>query len=394
MASDAHPLNGITVIDVAINYAGPATSMYLADQGAQVIKIERRITGDTARRSGNTPFLKLNSRHFMAINRGKRSITLDITKPDGQRIVRELATRADVLVENFRPGVMDRLGLGYEALSGVNPRLIYASITAYGTKGPYANQAGFDRLVQGLAGAMFRRGADGQPMTTGVWIADWSAPMLSAYGIALALLVRQQTGRGQRVESSLLQAAIAMQLGELTVVEDDPSPKREENPSSYNCFRCSDGVYVNLGAIFPHQFARLCEVMDLPHIAEDPRLTDPARRHELHEEVGPIFQELFATQPAQVWLDALQEADVPCGPVLDRTEVPYTPQVVENDMMVPLDHPVVGRTRVMGVPVRLSDAPPTKLEPAPTLGQNTEEILGELGYSADRIEELRTAEVI
>src|SRR5437764_9583255 len=187
-------LSGIKVIDVAINYAGPATSMYLADQGAEVIKIERRISGDTARRSGNTPFLKLNSRHFMAVNRGKRGITVDITKPDGQKIVRELARQSDVLVENFRPGVMDRLGLGYEALSGLNPRLIYASITAYGTKGHYANQAGFDRLVQGMAGSMFRKAADGRPTTTGVWIADWSAPMLMAYGISLALLVRQQTG--------------------------------------------------------------------------------------------------------------------------------------------------------------------------------------------------------
>src|SRR5213594_2881108 len=199
-----HALSGIRVIDVAINYAGPSTSMYLADQGADVIKIERRVTGDTARRSGNTPFLKLNSRHFMAINRGKRGITLDITKPAGAEVVRQLAERPDVI---------DRLGLGYEALSALNPRLIYASVTAYGTKGPYAKQAGFDRLIQGMAGAMFRHNADGSPLTTGVWIADWSAPMLMAYGISLALLVRAQTGRGQRVESSLLQAAIAMQLG-------------------------------------------------------------------------------------------------------------------------------------------------------------------------------------
>ena len=208
-----HALEGIKVIDVAINFAGPATSMYLADQGAEVIKIERRITGDTARRSGNTPFLKLNSRQFMAINRGKRSITLDITKSDGQEVVRELARRSDVMVENFRPGVMDRLGLGYEALSEVNPRLIYASVSAYGMKGPYAKKAGFDRLIQGMAGSMFRHDAKGYPLTTGVWIADWSAPMLMAYGIALALMVRAQTGRGQHVESSLLQAAIAMQLG-------------------------------------------------------------------------------------------------------------------------------------------------------------------------------------
>src|SRR5436309_1467604 len=298
-------LDGVKVIDVAINYAGPTTSMYLADQGADVIKIERRLTGDTARRSGNTPFLKLNSRPFMAINRGKRSITLDITKPDGQEILRKLAQWADVFVENFRPGVMDRLGIGYDALSALNPGLIYASITAYGTKGPYADQAGFDRLVQGMSGSMFRKDPEGRPMTTGVWIADWSAPMLMAYGIALALMVRAQTGRGQRVESSLLQAAIAMQLGELTVTEDDPDhgATREENQSSYNTFLCADGVYLNLAAIFPHQYARLCEALDLPHIAHDPRLTDPRRRHELHEEAGPVFAAIFETRPSHEWLD-------------------------------------------------------------------------------------------
>jgi crotonobetainyl-CoA:carnitine CoA-transferase CaiB-like acyl-CoA transferase len=389
-----YALEGIKVIDLAINFAGPATSMYLADQGAEVIKIERRITGDTARRSGNTPFLKLNSRQFMAINRGKRSITVDITKPEGKDVVREFARRSDVMVENFRPGVMDRLGLGYEALAELNPRLIYASVSAYGTKGPYAKKAGFDRLIQGMAGSMFRRDAEGRPLTTGVWIADWSAPMLMAYGIALALMVRAQTGRGQHVESSLLQAAIAMQLGELTVTEDDPTPARDENQSSYNTFLCSDGVFINLAALFPHQYKRLCDVLDLPHIGEDPRLTDPRRRHELHEEAGPIFAAIFESRPSHEWLDILLEADVPCGPILDRSEVPYQEQVIANEMMVPLEHPVVGRTRIMGTPVRLSDTPSVPLRPAPTLGQHTDDILAELGYGPDRIAELREAEVI
>ena len=153
----AHAFEGVRVIDTAINYAGPTISTYLADQGADVIKVERRGVGDTSRRSGNTPFLKLNSRHFMAINRGKRSITLDITKPEGQEIIHELARRADVFTDNFRPGVMDRLGIGYAALSALNPRLIYASLTAYGPKGPYAQRAGFNRLAEGMAGAKVER---------------------------------------------------------------------------------------------------------------------------------------------------------------------------------------------------------------------------------------------
>lgn len=389
-----HALEGIKVIDLAINYAGPTSSTYLADQGADVIKVERRITGDTSRRAGNTPFLKGNSHHFMAINRGKRSLTLDITKPQGQEVLRDLARVADVLVENFRPGVMERLGIGYDTLSALNPRLIYGSLTAYGAKGPYADKAGFDRLVQGLSGAMYRRDAEGRPLSTGVWIADWSAPMLMAFGITLALLVRERTGRGQRVESSLLQAAIAMQFSELTVLEDAPTPPREESPGGYNSFRCADGVFLNIGAFLPHQFSRLCRALDLPHLADDPRITDPIHRHELNAETGPIFEALFATEPAAVWLDRLNEADVPCAPIVERARVPYEEQIVANEMSVAVEHPVVGRTRITGTPVRLSETPTVPLRAAPTLGQHTDVILGELGYSPERIAKLRQAEAV
>jgi crotonobetainyl-CoA:carnitine CoA-transferase CaiB-like acyl-CoA transferase len=389
-----HALEGLKVIDLSINYAGPTTSMYLCDQGAEVVKVERRVTGDTSRRHGNTPFLKGNSRNFVAINRGKRSITVDITKPEGQQIVQKLAERSDVLVENFRPGVMDRLNLGYEALSKLNRRLIYASLTAFGTKGPYADRPGFDRVVQGLSGALHRRDAEGRAMGAGTLIADWSAPMLMSFGIALAVIVRDKTGEGQRVESSLLQAAIAMQLGDLTVMEDDPTPPAEENPPAYGGYVCADGAVINVNAIFPPQFARLCEVLELPHLAHDPRLTDPLRRDELRAESGPVFHAIFATRPSEEWLALLTEADVPCGPIVDRPKVAYHEQVVANDMMVPLEHPVVGRTRIMGVPVRLSKTPPVDLHPAPTLGQHTDEILTELGYSPANIGELREAEVI
>src|SRR6266545_3239829 len=389
-----YALEGLKVIDVAINYAGPTSSMYLADQGAEVIKIERRVTGDTSRRHGNTPFLKGNSRNFVAINRGKRSITLDITKPDGQVIVRDLAARADVFIENFRPGVMERLGIGYDALSAINPRLIYGSLTAYGPKGPYADKAGFDRLVAGMSGALWRRDAEGRRLGAGTFLADWSAPMLMAFGIMLALAVREKTGLGQRVETSLLQAAIAMQLGELTIIEDDPTPPTEEEPPAYGGYVCADGVTISMTALFPPQWARLCQVMDLPHLADDPRFTDPAKRDELRNEAAPIFHALFATRPAHEWLDILEAADVPCAPIVERPRVAYHEQVVANDMMVAVNHPVIGLTRIVGVPVKLSRTPSAPLRPAPTLGEHTDDILGELGYSSERIAELRAAEVI
>jgi len=390
----AHAFEGIKVIDTAINYAGPTISTYLADQGADVIKVERRGVGDTSRRSGNTPFLKLNSRHFMAINRGKRSITLDITKPEGQEIIHELARRADVFTDNFRPGVMDRLGMGYAALSALNPRLIYASLTAYGPKGPYAQRAGFNRLAEGMAGALFRRDAEGRPQGAGIWIADWSAPMIVAFGIAAALYVRERTGRGQLVESSLLHASVAIQLGDMTIVEDDPTPPREENPSGYGTYLCGDGVFINIGAFFLPQWKRLCQVLDVPHIGEDPRFTDPLRRADLHAEAAPVIDAIFATRSSQEWLEALNDADVPCAPIVDRSAVRFEEQIIANELMVEVDHPVVGRTHIAGTAVQLSEMPSVRLQPAPTLGQHTDEILGELGYSPDRISELREAEVI
>jgi crotonobetainyl-CoA:carnitine CoA-transferase CaiB-like acyl-CoA transferase len=390
-----HALDGIKVIDLAINYAGPTSSTYLADQGADVIKVERLKVGDTSRRGGNTPFLKLNSYAFMALNRGKRSITLDISKPQGQEVIRDLVRGADVLVENFRPGVMDRLGIGYDALSAINPQLIYGSLTAFGQKGPYAERAGFDRLAQGLSGAMFRKDAEGRPLPNGIWIADWGSPMLMAFGIMAALFVRDRTGRGQRVETSLLQAAMAMQYAQLTVVEDDPTPPRgEENPTGYNCYRCSDGVFINIAVYLPHQFQSLVRAMDLPHLADDPRITDPLRRHELNEEVEPIVIALMETRPSDEWLDILNEADVPCARIVERAQVRHEEQIQANEMMVTVDHPVVGRTHIVGTPVNLSDTPSVQLKPAPTLGQHTDEILGELGYPPERIAELREAGII
>jgi crotonobetainyl-CoA:carnitine CoA-transferase CaiB-like acyl-CoA transferase len=289
---------------------------------------------------------------------------------------------------------MERLNLGYDALAALNPRLIYGSLTAYGTRGPYADKAGFDRIVQGLSGALHRRDSEGRAMGAGTLIADWSAPMLMAYGISLALLVREKTGVGQRVESSLLQAAIAMQLGDLAVMEDDPDPPREENPPAYGGYVCADGAVINVTALFPEQWRRFCHVLDLPDLADDPRLTDPKRRDQLREEAGPLIHAILATRPAQEWLDVLMKADVPCGPIVDRPRVAYEEQVVANEMIVPVDHPVVGRTRIMGVPVRLSKTPSVPLSAAPLLGEHTDAILNELGYSPERIATLREAGVI
>jgi len=390
----ASALEGIRVIDLAQHMAGPGTSMYLADQGAEVVKIEPPGKGDSSRALGMTPFVRENSRVFMSFNRNKKSITLDVRTPRGQEVLRKLVERSDVLIHNLRPATAARLGLSYEALAEINPRLVYGSVTAYGTKGPYAHKGGYDRMTQGMAGAMYRRGPDGVPITAGVWISDCSIPMLMAYGIMCALWAREKTGRGQKVETSLLQAALAMQLNDLILVENDPTAEEDYGGPTYGVFRCADDTYINVGALQADQFARLCKVLELEHLAEDPRFSDPGQSAQFRADVFPIIEELFKYRTAREWLAILDEVDVPCAPVLERREVFFEPQIVENEMIVPLQHPEVGPTRVLGVPVRLSDTPGAIRHPAPLLGQHTEEVLSELGYSPDEIRVLRAEDIV
>jgi crotonobetainyl-CoA:carnitine CoA-transferase CaiB-like acyl-CoA transferase len=390
----ASALEGIRVVDLAQHMAGPGTSMYLADQGAEVVKIEPPGKGDSARRLGMTAYVRENSRVFMAFNRNKKSITLDIRTPRGQEVLRRLVEQADVLIHNLRTSTADRLGLGYDALAAVNPRLVYASVTAYGTKGPYAHKGGYDRMTQGLAGAMYRRGADGVPITAGVWISDCSIPMLLSYGIMCALWARERTGRGQQVETSLLQAALAMQLNDLILVENDPGGDADYGGPTYGVFRCADDAFINVGALQADQFARLCQVLELEHLADDPRFTDPAQSEAFRADVFPIIEELFTYKPSREWLALLDAVDVPCAPILARRDVFFEPQMIENDMIVPLEHPKVGPTRVLGVPVRLSATPGAIRAPAPLLGQHTTEVLGALGYAPAEIDALRADAVI
>jgi len=394
-----HALSGIRVLDLSQMWAAPGAAMYLADHGAEVIKVEPP-GGDEARRTlTQPPIAGGESRAFLALNRNKRGIALDIRDARGREVVRDLVRRSDVLIHNFRPGVAERLGCDYPSLRAVNGRLVYAWITAYGHEGPFAARPGYDLLFQGLSGILARRRLpDGRPLGASVWVADCSAPMILAYGIALALLARERTGQGQLVTTSLLHAALAMQLPDLVTVERAGDEAGGEvdyaEQAMFAPYRCRDGRFLVIVAIQDEQWRRLCRALGRADLADDPRYAAPLDRARESTVLGGILAEAFAARDCDEWLAALADADVPCAPVLEPGQVLDDPQVRANEMLAATTHPVAGRTVMVSQPARLHGTEGALARPAPLLGEHTEEVLRELGYPPGRIRELETQRVI
>ena len=387
-------LEGIKVLDLASVWAAPSAAVYLADQGADVIKVEPP-GGDEARRIFTHPDLGNESPSFIVANRNKKGIVLDMQKPEGREIVHKLADQTDVLIHNYRPNFAKRIGLSYQELEARNPRLIYVWLTAYGNKGPYAEKAGYDLIVQALAGLMHRTAADGTPLAAGVWAADCSAPIGLAYGIALALLARERTGRGQQVQTSLLQMAIAMQHVDLVYPEAEPPAGRApSSQASFAPYKASDDKWFLPVAISDKEWVKLCRVLEVPHMIDDPAFATSQARGDHVAELFPILEGIYSTKTRDEWLRLLDEGDVPCAPIIPRAEVFSQPQVVENNMAAEVLHPTAGRTKMMGVPVKLSANPPRTPQPSPLQGEHTVEVLKGLGYGDDAIERLRQARVI
>jgi len=387
-------LAGVKVLDLSQMWAVPGAGMYLADQGADITKVEPP-WGDDARRLVTATPLNGENRHFLLVNRGKRGIVVDITNPEGRGIVYRLIQGMDVLLHNFRPGVAERLGYGYETLRPLNPRLIYVAVTPFGVKGPYADKRAYDLVTQGLTGILSRRRMpDGTPIEAPVWVADCSAPMLIAYGVALALLARERTGRGQKVETSLLAAAIAMQSVEMVRGVEEVNPTSYAVQAMFAPYRCRDGEWLVLVVANNEQWNRMCKVLGIAHVATDPAFSTALARSERSPELASILKAVFATKPRDEWLELLQAEEVPCAPVLDREEVFTHAQVLENELIVEVDHPRAGRLRLMGVPVRLSETPGALDLPAPAFDQHTDEVLRELGYTADEIRALREKGIV
>ena len=386
-------LDGLRVLDLTQVMAGPFCSMLLCDMGADVIKVEPP-AGDSTRRMPGA--VGSDSPSFNAVNRGKRGIVVDLKQPAGRDAVRRLAAVSDVLVENYRPGVLEKFGLDYAELSRRYPRLVYASISGYGQTGPSAGKGGFDLVAQGVSGLMSVTGEAGRPpVKAGIPVTDLGAALFAVAGILSALLARARTGRGQLVDTSLVDAGVALSVWEATqyfsgrgVPERLGSAHRMNAP--YQAIRCADG-YLTIGAANDRTFRRLCEALGHPEWADAPEYRDDTHRIRNREALAARIEAVLAARPRSHWLELLEARGVPCGPINDYAEVMADPHVRARELVVETDHPTLGRIPTLGTPIKLSETPLAPGRPAPRLGQHTDEILGDAGFGADEIAELRRA---
>lgn len=390
-------LDGIRILDLTQIMAGPFCTMLLADLGAEVIKVERPAGGDDSRRMGSANDAG-DSLAFLAVNRNKWGIALDIRHTEGQAILRRLIESSDVLVENFRPGTMKRLGFDYDAVSQYRPDVVYCSISGYGQTGPYASHGGFDLVAQAMAGIISVTGTPENPAKSGVPLSDLNAGLFASHAILAALLYRSRTGLGQYVDTSLWEAALAYTIWETNEYWETGIPPvglgtAHRNSAPYQTFRTANGTLA-LGAANQRNWEKLVSALGRHDLLNDPRFqTNASRlahRQILEESLGHTFLE----RSTEEWTAILHEAGVPSGPVLNMAEVYAHPQTQARDMHLLVDHPTRGSVHAIGMPVKYSKTPGAIQRPAPLLGQHTFRILRDLGYSHDTLEELERRQVI
>jgi crotonobetainyl-CoA:carnitine CoA-transferase CaiB-like acyl-CoA transferase len=393
------PLDGLLVLDFSRVLSGPYCTMQLADLGARVIKIEQPGRGDETRAWG-PPFLEGESSYFLSVNRNKESLALDLKHPGARPIVEALIDRADVIVENFRPGTMERLGFGYAAVAVRRPSLVYCSISGFGQTGPRRAEPGYDAVMQAEGGLMSITGdRDGPPFRLGVAIADLATGLFAAQGILAALLARARTGRGQLVDLGMLDTVASLltyQAGIVFATGTSPGRMGNQHPSiaPYDTFATADGDFV-LAVGNDDQFRRMAAVLESPALASDARFATNSDRVHHYGELRSVLSGIFVRWTRDHVVRALTDAGVPCGAVRSVTEALADPQLAAREMIVPLDHPIAGHVRVLGNPMKLSETSPAIRTPPPSLGQHTAAILqNEVGLSDDQVASLRTAGAI
>ena len=372
------PLQGIRVVDCSGYIAGAYAGMMLADLGASVIKVEP-LEGEAFRELPG----------FYAWNRGKRSIAVNLKSPDGIAVVERLVRDGDVFLENMRAGTADRLGLGYQRLAEINPRLIYCSVTAFGSTGPYADRPGFDPLLQAMSGMMALQGFGGNPQYLRIAVNDYYTASLAAQAMLTGLFVRERTGRGQRVETSLLHGSLSFQSG--NTVEYAGKPTGFRPSPTYRLYEAGDGEWFFLACGNQAFWGKLCKALGIDELADDPRFGSWLLRNDNAAALMPLLEQRFRGRPRRDWLALLAEYDIPAAPVQTLTEfMANDPAVRHHELVREYDHPELGRLRMLGQPVMFSDTPTRDPGRPPTLGEHTETILHELGYDDAAIAELRT----
>ena len=385
-------LEGVKVIDFSQILAGPFCTSQLADMGAEVIKVEKPGIGDDARGYG-PPFINGESAAFLTLNRNKKSIVLNLKDELGLDIARRMINEADVVVQNFRPGTMEKLGLGYEEVRKFNRSLIYCSISGFGNSGPSAHKAGFDIVAQGMSGIMSFTGfPDLPPVKVGVPIADLNTGLYSAFAILVAYVNTLKTGEGQHIDAALLDSALAYtiyQSADYFAEGSISGPLGSAHPmlAPYQAFTTNDG-YINVGAANQRTWELLCAALDREDLLEVEEFSSNANRVINIEKLIPILGKIFVTQTTNFWIEVLEKSGVPCGPIYNIHQAYEDPQVHARDMVVEMDHPVSGRIKAIGVPIKLSGTPGSVRTPAPVLGQHTKEILRGLGFDAVEISSL------
>ena len=392
------PLSGIKVLDLTRVLAGPYATMILSDLGAEVIKIEQPEIGDESRNFG--PFKNGFSLYFMSVNRGKRSITLDLKTDRGKDIFKQLVKQSDILVENFRPGTMKKLGLDYETLAAEHPALIYAACSGFGQTGPFAEKGAYDMIIQGMGGIISITGEpDGPPVRVGTSISDITAALFTTIGILSALHNRNSTGKGQLVDVAMLDSLVAVLENAIVryfATDEIPQPLGSRHPAitPFEAFESADGhIIIAIGN--DTLWAKFCEHVDQKNLISDPRFRTNVERTANHSELFPILSEIMRQRTTDEWIDALENIGVPCGPINTIDKVVNHPQVQAQNVITQVIHQMTGAVEVPGLPIKLSDTPGDVDIPAPNLGEHTVEILTDvLKMSTDEVKQLKQEKII